>query len=158
MIVNLFFSNAELYKRKVYIDFNFYIIIFFMVGNFKTSFQIQCIGNQSTVCKVILKEKIVFYSKETVYVQMDYIGLLKKCLFIMIVIYPAVPNVFFDMNILWIVVIINLINKAFIFSRDMCFDTIYKCVDISYIMINITKAFTTIVVASTTVSKPFSTV
>ncbi len=45
LVVNLFFSNVELYERKAYIDFDFYMIIFFIVDNFKAPFQIQCIGN-----------------------------------------------------------------------------------------------------------------
>ena len=66
-----------------------------------------------------MKEKIVFYLKETIHVRMNYIGLLKGRSFIMITIYLIVFNILFDTNTLRIVVIVNFINKIFIFNKSI---------------------------------------
>ena len=155
MIVNLLFSNTELYECKAYVDFDSYMIIFPTIDNFKAPFQIQRIGNQSIIYKIILREKIVFYPKKIVYVRMNYISLLKERSFIMTAIYPIVPNVFLDTNTPYIVIIVNFTNKILTFNKDICLNSIYKYIDTLYIIINIAKTFTAIVTTSTAVFKPF---
>ncbi len=75
----------------------------------------------------------------------------------MITIYLVVFNVFFNVNILRIIFIINSISKALTFSKGICFGTIYKYIDIFYIIIDFTKTFITIAATSTTISKLFIT-
>ncbi len=89
---------------------------------------------------------------------MNYISFSNERLFIIITIYPIVPNVLFDTNTLWIVIIINLTNKAFIFSKSIYLGIIYEYVDIFYIIIDFIKVFITIAITSTVVFKPFITV
>src|SRR6266699_3528770 len=96
------------------------MIIFPTIDNFKAPFQIQRIGNQSIIYKIILREKIVFYPKKIVYVRMNYISLLKERSFIMTAIYPIVPNVFLDTNTPYIVIIVNFTNKILTFNKDIC--------------------------------------
>ncbi len=73
----------------------------------------------------------------------------------MTAIYLTILNVLLDINILCIVIIINLINKTLIFSKGTRLDSIYECIDISYIIINIVKAFIAIVAASIAIFELF---
>ncbi len=129
-----------------------------MIDNFKVSFQIQCISNQPVICKVILREKIVFYLKETVHVRMNYIGLLKGRSFIIITIYLTVFNTFLDTNTLYIVIIVNLTNKILTLSKDMCLSLIYEYIDILYIIIDMAKTFIAVVTAFIAVFELFITI
>ena len=76
----------------------------------------------------------------------------------MITIYLVVFNVFFNVNILRIIFIINSISKALTFSKGICFGTIYKYIDIFYIIINFTKTFTIIITTSTIIFELFITI
>jgi len=69
-----------------------------------------------------------------------------------------VSNVFFDINTLCIVIIVNLTNKTFTFNKDTYLGSIYKYIDISYIIIDIAKTFTAVATTFTAVSKPFITI
>ncbi len=89
---------------------------------------------------------------------MNYISFPKGYSFIMITIYPAVFNILLDTSTLCIVIIINLINKTLIFNKDIYLSSIYKYIDILYIIIDIAKVFTAIVATSTTVFKPFTAI
>ncbi len=75
----------------------------------------------------------------------------------MTVTHPAVLNVLLDINTPYIVIIINLINKTLILSKSTRLSSIYECIDISYIIIDMAKAFIAIVTASTAVFKLFIT-
>jgi len=105
-----------------------------------------------------LQEKIVLHPKETVYVRRNYTSLSKGRSFIITIIYPAIPNTLLDISILYIVIIVNPINKTFTFNKNIYLGSIYKCIDILYIIINITKAFTAVAIAFTAVFKPFTTI
>ena len=158
MTVNLFLSNTELYEHKIYIDFDFYMITFLTVDNFKAPFQIQYINNQPIICKVILREKIVFYLKKTVYIRMNYTGLLKGRSFIITTTYPTIPNILFNTNTFYIVIITNPTNKILTFNKSIYLGSIHKCIDTLYIITNIIKAFTIVAITFTTVSKPFTAI
>ncbi len=89
---------------------------------------------------------------------MNYISLSKGRSFIMIAIHSTVSNALFDTNTPQIVIIINFINKVFIFNKSTCLGWIYKCIDISYIIIDIVKAFITFAITSITGFKLFVTI
>ncbi len=74
----------------------------------------------------------------------------------MITIYPIVFNTLFNINTFQIVIIINLINKVFIFNKNICLSTIHKYINISYIIIDFIKIFITITAISITIFKPFT--
>ena len=74
----------------------------------------------------------------------------------MTVIYLAVSNVLFDMNTPCIVIIVNLTSKTLIFNKDIYLGSIYKYINISYIIIDITKAFIVVAATSTAVFKLFT--
>ena len=86
---------------------------------------------------------------------MNYIGLSKGHSFIMTTIYLTILNVLLDINTLHIVIIVNPINKTLIFSKGIHLNSIHECIDISYIIIDITKAFIAIVTIFTAVFEPF---
>ncbi len=107
---------------------------------------------------MILKEFIQFESGETVYIWVNYIGLFKGRLFVITAIYPAVAYVVLDNNIPRIAILMNLTKKRLEFSKNIRLEIIYKCVDIVYIMTDITKAFVVVATASSMFSDLFSTV
>ena len=76
----------------------------------------------------------------------------------MTVIHPAVFNALIDANIPRIILMINPTNKALTFNKGTCLGTIYKYIDISYIITDFIKAIIAIAVTSTTVSEPFITI
>ncbi len=87
---------------------------------------------------------------------MNYTSLSKERLFIITVIYPAISNVFLDINIPRIIIMVNPTSKVFILNKGICLGSIYKCINILYIITNITKTFTVVVIASTTVFELFT--
>ncbi len=86
---------------------------------------------------------------------MNYISLLKRRSFIITAIYPTVPNVLLDINTPYIVIIINLTNKTLIFNKGIRLSSIHEYIDTLYIIINMTKTFTAVVITSIAVFKPF---
>ncbi len=86
---------------------------------------------------------------------MNYTSLPKRRSFIITTIYPIVLNILFDANTLYIVIIINLTNKTLILNKNICLDSIYKYIDILYIIINIAKVFTVVTTTSIAVFELF---
>ncbi len=76
----------------------------------------------------------------------------------MIAIYPAVPNVFLDTSTFYIVIIVNPTNKTLIFNKGMYLSSIHKCIDTLYIIIDIAKAFTAVVITFIAVFEPFTAI
>ncbi len=68
----------------------------------------------------------------------------------MITIHPTVFNILFDINTPWIVIMINLINKAFIFNKNIYLGIIHEYID--------TKTFTIIITTSTIIFELFITI
>ena len=107
---------------------------------------------------MILKESIQFEPGETVYIQINYIGLFKGRSFVITAIYLAVVYIVLNSNILKIAILVNPIKKYLEFNKNIWLKTIYKYIDIVYIMMNIIKAFVIITTASFVFSDLFSTV
>ena len=89
---------------------------------------------------------------------MNYISLLKRRSFIMIIMHPVVFNAFLDISTLYIVIIVNFTSKILIFNKSIYLDLIYEYIDTLYIIINITKTFIIVVIAFTTISELFTTI
>jgi len=60
-------------------------------------------------------------------------------------------------NIFKIAILVNPIKKYLEFNKNIQLKTIYKCVDIVYIMTDIIKAFVIMTIVSSIFSDPFST-
>jgi len=105
-----------------------------------------------------LKELIQFKFGKTVYMRINYIGLSKRHSFVIIAIYPAVVYMVLDNNTLKIVILVNLIKKCLEFNKNIQLETIYKYIDIMYIMTDIIKIFITMTTTSSVLSDFFSTV
>ncbi len=89
---------------------------------------------------------------------MNYISFLKERSFIITTIYSVVFNVLLDISTLCIVIIVNLISKTLIFSKGICLGSIYECIDMLYIIIDMAKAFIIVATASTAVFKLFTAI
>ena len=107
---------------------------------------------------MILREPIQLEPRETVHIQVNYIGLFKRRSFIMITTYLAVVYTVLDNNIPRIAILMNLTKKRLEFSKNIRLEIIYKCIDIVYIITDITKAFVVVATASSMFSDLFSTV
>ena len=105
-----------------------------------------------------LKEPIQLEPGKTVHIRINYIGLFKRRSFVMTAIYPAATYTVLDSNILKIVILTNLIKKHLELNKNIQLETIYKCVDITYIITDIIKVFVVITTTSSVFSDPFSTV
>ncbi len=105
-----------------------------------------------------LKESIQFESKQTIYIQINYIDLFKRYSFVIITIYLTVVHMVLKSNIFKIAILVNPIKKYLEFNKNIQLKTIYKCVDIVYIMTDIIKAFVIMAIASSILSDLFSTV
>jgi len=110
------------------------------------------------VRKMILKEFIQFESGEIVYIRINYIGLSKGRLFVIMAIYPTVIYTVLDNNIFKIVIFTNLIKKCLELSKNIWLKIIYKYIDIMYIIIDIFKAFVIVTITFSIFSDPFSAV
>ena len=150
--------NVVLYKYKVQTDFKTYLFIFPKIEDFKVSFQILKTIGQPMVQKITLKEFIQFESREIVYIWINYTGLFKRCSFVITTIYLAVIYTILNNNIPKIAILMNSIKKRLKFNKNTQLRTIYKCVDIMYIITDITKAFVIITTTFSIFSNFFSTV
>ena len=72
--------------------------------------------------------------------------------------YPAVAYVVLDSNTLRIAIFTNSIKKRLEFNKNIQLKIIYKCVDTTYIITDIFKAFVVVAIASSILSDPFSVV
>ncbi len=93
------------------------------------------------VRKVTLREPIQFEPGETVYIWVNYIGLSKGCSFVMMAMYPTAVYTVLDNNTPRIAIFTNLIKKRLEFNKNIRLRTIYKCIDIVYIITDIIKVF-----------------
>ncbi len=107
---------------------------------------------------MILRESIQFKSGEIVYIQVNYIGLLKGCSFVITAIYPAAVYTVLDNNISKIAILANPTKKCLKFNKNIRLEIIYKCVDTVYIMMDIIKAFVAMITASSVFLDLFFTV
>ncbi len=107
---------------------------------------------------MILRESIQFELGETVHIQINYIGLSKKRSFIITAIYPAVVYTVLNNNIPKIAILTNPTKKRLEFNKNIQLETIYKCVDTTYIITDITKAFAIMATTSFVLSDLFFTV
>jgi len=76
----------------------------------------------------------------------------------MIVTHLTISNTLFNVNIPRIILMVNPINKALTFNKSIYLNTIYKYIDISYIIIDFIKVITAIAVTSTIIFKPFTAI
>ena len=110
------------------------------------------------IWKITLKKPIQFESREIVYLQINYIGLFKRCLFVIMVIYLVVVYMVLDNNIFKIAILTNSTKKHFELNKNIQLGTIYKYIDTTYIMIDIIKAFVVVTTAFFIFSDLFSTI
>src|SRR6266566_1933700 len=99
------------------------------------------------VRKVILREPIQLEPRETVHIQVNYIGLFKRRSFSMITTYLAVVYTVLDNNIPRIAIFTNPIKKCLEFSKNIWLKTIYKYIDTIYIITDIIKILAVVVTA-----------
>ena len=140
------------------IDFEVYSFIFLKIEDFKISFQILKIISQPIIRKIILKKLIQFESGETIYIQVNYIDLSKRRSFIITTIYLTVVYTVLDNNTPKIAILANPTKKRLELSKNIRLKTIYKCVNTIYIIIDISKAFVIMAIASSIFSDLFSAV
>jgi|SRR6266566_6552304 len=103
-----------------------------------------------------LKKPIQFELREIVYIRINYIGLLKRCSFVITATYPAVVHTVLNNNTPKIVILANSTKKCLELNKNIRLKTIYKCIDIVYIMTDITKAFAIIITTFSILSDLFS--
>ncbi len=103
-----------------------------------------------------LHNEIILQSKETVYIQVDYIGLPKGRSFIMIRIYLTTSNAILNSTTLKIVILINSIKKALKIDKDIYIATIYKYIDIIYLMVGNLEILAALTTTLTTIFKLLS--
>jgi hypothetical protein len=95
---------------------------------------------------------------EIVYVRVDYIGLLKGRLFIMIANHLVASNTILDFNTLCIAIFVNLTERVLKISKRIWIGTIYECIDTVYIFIDAVCVFAVLAIAFSTSIEPFSSV
>ena len=104
---------------------------------------------------MILKEFIQFEPKETIYIRINYIGLFKRRSFVITTTYLAVVYTVLNNNILKIAILANSIKKRLELSKNIRLKTIYKYIDITYIITDIIKAFVAVTITFFILSTPF---
>ncbi len=72
----------------------------------------------------------------------------KRRLFVITAIYPIVVYIVLDNNTLKIAIFTNPIKKCLEFNKNIRLETIYKYIDITYIMIDIIKVFVVVAIVS----------
>ena|SRR6266566_2085667 len=107
---------------------------------------------------MILKELIQFKPRKTVYIQINYTSLSKGRSFIITAIYPTVAYIILNNNILKIAIFTNLTKKRLEFNKNTQLKTIYKYIDTTYIIADISKVFVIMTTTSSILLDPFSTV
>src|SRR6266699_4387567 len=139
-------------------NFEICSLIFPKFGDFKIPFEILRTSNIPIVRKITLRGKIVLQPEETIYAQVDYIGLSKGRSFIMTRIYPTASNAILDSTTFRIAILVNHTKKALKIDKSMRIATIYKCVDTAYLMASTSGMLTTLTAVSTTIFEPPSSV
>ncbi len=156
--INLLLSNTILYEYKAQADFDIYLLIFLEIEDFRVLFQILKIISQPMVQKITLKKPIQLESGEIVHIRINYTGLFKKRSFVITTIYLAVVHIVLDNNIFKIIILTNSTKKYLEFNKNIRLGTIYKYINITYIIIDIFNAFVVVATISFILSDPFSTV
>jgi hypothetical protein len=105
---------------------------------------------------MILREKITFTPKETVYIRIDYTNLPKDRSFIMIATYLAISNTIIDSTTPRIAIFVNPTDKPLEIYKDTRLDTIYKFAKTVYFLIDTFKMATALAIATTTLTEPLS--
>ncbi len=110
------------------------------------------------VRKVTLREPIQLEPGETVHIQINYTNLPKGRSFVMTATHLAVAHAVLDNNIPKIAILANPTKKRLELSKNIRLGTIHKCVDTTYIIADISKAFVVMATASSVLSDLFSAV
>src|SRR6266566_1562197 len=107
------------------------------------------------VQKVTLKEPIQFEPRETVHIRVNYTDLPKRRSFVMTTIYPAAVYTVLDSKIPKIAILANPTKKRLELNKNIQLGTIYKYVDTTYIIADISKVFVVMATTSSILSDPF---
>ncbi len=105
-----------------------------------------------------LKKPIQFEPGEIIYIQINYISLLKRHSFIITTIYLTAIYTVLNNNIPKITILTNPIKKRLEFNKNIRLKTIYKYIDTIYIITNIIKTFAIMAITSSILLDPFSAV
>src|SRR6266566_7868095 len=100
------------------------------------------------VQKMTLRKSIQFEPGETIYIRVNYISLSKRRSFVITAIYPTVVYTVLNNNIPRITIFTNPIKKCLEFNKNIWLKTIYKYIDIAYIITDIIKIFVVITTTS----------
>jgi hypothetical protein len=156
--INLLFSNASLYERKVQMDFETYFFIFFKLDNFKISFEILRTSSIPIVRKMTLYSEIILQLGETIYARVDYTGLPKGRSFIIIEIYPIASNAILNSITSKIAILANPTKKALKIDKGIYIAKIHECADIAYFMVSNPGMLVVLITVLTTISELLSSI
>ncbi len=123
----------------------------FKFGDFKIFFEILRTSNMLIVRKVTLYGKIIFLLEEIVYIRIDYTGLFKGRSFIMIRVYLTALNVILNSITFRIAILVNFTKRVLKIVKGIYIVTIYKCVNIMYLMVGNSGVFIVLIVISVTI-------
>jgi len=109
------------------------------------------------IYKVIFRQVICFQLDEIVHVCMNYISLSKERFFIITATHPAIVNVIIDFKTSKIAMFVNPTDKTLKITKRVRLNIIYKYIDVIYIIIDIFRAFTILIVITVAVfsTEPF---
>ncbi len=107
---------------------------------------------------MILKKSIQFEFGETVYIQINYIDLFKRCSFVITAIYPTAVHTVLDNNTLKIAIFANPIKKHLEFNKNIQLKIIYKYTDTIYIITDNIKVFAVVTTTFSMFLDFFSTI
>ena len=103
-----------------------------------------------------LHSKIIFQSRKTIYIQINYTGLSKGRSFIMIKIYPTASNAILNSIIPKIAILVNFIKKTLKIDKSIYIAIIHKYADTIYLMVGSPGVLVVLTVILTTISKLLS--
>ena len=103
---------------------------------------------------MIFREKIIFVSKKTVYICIDYTNFPKGRSFIITAIYPVVFNVIIDSITPRIVVFVNSTDKLLEICKGIRLNIIYKFVKTIYFLTDVFKMATVLAATITMFFEP----
>ncbi len=132
---NCLLGNVWFMPRCIHIDYNSTNLSFLSFNGFYIPFDIQKWVN-SVVCKVILVQKIILRSGETVFARTYYIAMSSRCSFLFSVTHLAVANILIDSKIPKTAYIVNLIQKTLVLAKNTCLGIIHKQVEMAHFVYN----------------------
>src|SRR6266699_1331995 len=107
---------------------------------------------------MILKKLIQLEFKKTIHIQVNYIDLPKRYLFVITTIYSIIIYIVLNNNIPKIAILTNPTKKRLELNKNIQLETIHKYTDTVYIITDIIKAFIIITTIFSILSDPFSTI